>query len=246
MTGRPNPPARTRRPRRGALAAAGRRGRGAGAETRPPASAVPEQAGAEALQPPDARRPTIQGAVHGACYPVQVSCNAPPRGSWQAECALAPHDRIITDGRSAAHAVQHLLAVLPAALAARPPQREGYPMPTIQALHPSGFAVFLEVPSLEEMDATIADLVRRGSHPAAPGEGWQRTPDGRPICPKHRVPMQQHDPHGDTWYAHQVPDPRTGVLLSCRGYAGPSSPGWAVAEARADAAEAGTRGSLRS
>jgi len=53
------------------------------------------------------------------CYTVHVSCNVPPQGSWQAELAFGPADRIIVDGRSATHAVQQLLAILPAALAAR-------------------------------------------------------------------------------------------------------------------------------
>ncbi len=124
----------------------------------------------------------------GAYYIVHMSCNETPRGSWRAELTVGPADRIIVDGRSAVHAVQQLLAVLPAALAARLQQSQEHTMPTIQAFHPSGCAVFLQVPCLEEVDAAIADLLRRGYLLAAPGA---------------------------------------------------SSPGWAIAESRTDAAEEG-------
>ena len=53
------------------------------------------------------------------CYTVHVSCNVPPQGSWQAELAFGPADRIIVDGRSATHAVQQLLAIQAVALAAQ-------------------------------------------------------------------------------------------------------------------------------
>lgn len=106
--------------------------------------------------------------------------------------------------------------------------------------------MFLQVPSLEDIDTAITDLFRRGYRPAASGDGRPCTPQDVPQCPTHRVPMEQRDTYGDTWYAPQVPDPRTGTPLACRGAADPSSPGWAVAEARADAAEEGTGGFLRS
>ncbi len=54
---------------------------------------------------------------------VQVSRNAFPRRSWQAACALGPMDWIIVDGPTAAQAMAHLLALLPAAMAARPHAR---------------------------------------------------------------------------------------------------------------------------
>jgi hypothetical protein len=100
---------------------------------------------------------------------------------------------------------------------------------TVVALHPSGFEIHLQVPSLEGLEGTIADLLQRGYRPTSGGgDGWQRTPEGLPLCPKHRVPMPAREKQGDTWHSHQISNPRTGELLYCRGYAGPNSPGWMV------------------
>ncbi len=99
---------------------------------------------------------------------------------------------------------------------------------TIAALHPACFEVCLHVPTIEAIDAAITDLLARGYRPARAGDGWQRTPEGHPLCPKHRVPMRLRSKQGDEWWSHQVVDARTGEELYCRGYAGPSSPGWAV------------------
>ncbi len=109
-------------------------------------------------------------------------------------------------------------------------------MPTITALRPSGLAVTVDVATLDQVEAAVADLRRRGDRPATrTGEGWARTPDGLPLGPRHHVPMRPREKPGDTWYSHQVPDPRTGALLYCRGDASPSRPGWTVP------AEASTR-----
>ena len=103
------------------------------------------------------------------------------------------------------------------------------PPVTVKALHMSGFEVMLRVDSLEDLDATIADLQQRGYRPTSgAGDGYQRTPEGLPICPRHQVPMRERSKQNDTWFSHQLPDPRTGELVYCRGYAGPSSPGWAL------------------
>ena len=100
---------------------------------------------------------------------------------------------------------------------------------TVKALHPSGFEIHLQVPGLDALEGTIADLVARGYRPTSgAGDGYQRTPEGLPICPRHVVPMRQREKQGDSWYSHQLADPQTGELLYCRGYAGPSSPGWAL------------------
>jgi hypothetical protein len=134
------------------------------AGTRPPGATGRDAAGTEA-------RPRHDAWLHGTSATptgVEVRCNETPRHSWQAELTLGPTDRIIIDGRSAAHAIEQLLTVLPAALAARHLSEEGPIMLSIKALHPSGFEILLQVPSLEEIDATITDLLRRGYRPAGP------------------------------------------------------------------------------
>jgi len=97
---------------------------------------------------------------------------------------------------------------------------------TIAAIHPSGFEVCLQVSSLEALEAIIDDLLKRGYRPARTGDIWQRTPEGLPMCPKHKVPMPTREKQGDTWYSHRVINSGTGEELYCRGYKGPSSPGW--------------------
>lgn len=64
-------------------------------------------------------RESTYGCVPGSRAVVYISRNETLRGSWQAELTLGPADHIIIDGRSATHAVQELLAILPATLAAR-------------------------------------------------------------------------------------------------------------------------------
>jgi len=107
---------------------------------------------------------------------------------------------------------------------------------TVSALHPSGFEICLQVPSLDALEPTIADLLQRGYRPTGSEDGWMRTAEGVPICPKHQVPMRLREKQGDAWHSHQVIDARTGEELYCRGYAGPTSPGWALPASRADLA----------
>ena len=97
---------------------------------------------------------------------------------------------------------------------------------TLTAVHPSGFEVSVPVPSLDAVDPIIADLLQRGYRPARSGDFWERTPEGLPICPKHRVPMRQRLKQGDEWFSHSVINKTTGELVYCRGYKSPSSPGW--------------------
>jgi hypothetical protein len=101
---------------------------------------------------------------------------------------------------------------------------------TVTAIHPTGFHVTftLQGLSLADLDTALRDLVALGWRPATAGDGWQRTPDGLPLCPKHRVVMPTREKQGDRWHSHQVLDERTGELVYCRGYAGPNSPGWGV------------------
>ena len=172
--------AKPNRPRRGAPVSTrqtlGHRGGGRrAAGIHPPGTTGRELAGAEA-------RPRHDAWLHGTSATpttVEVCCNETPRHSWQAKLTLGPADRIIIDGRSAAQAIERLLTVLPAALAARHLSEEGPIMPSIKALHPSGFEILLQVPSLEEIDATITDLLRRGYRPAGPSSpGWGRAAPG--------------------------------------------------------------------
>ena len=100
------------------------------------------------------------------------------------------------------------------------------------AVHPTGFHVTLALEglALQDLDTALRDLLALGYRPTAgAGDGWQRTPTGEPLCPRHRVVMRQREKQGDTWYSHAVVHPQTGEELWCRGYdAGPSSPGWGV------------------
>jgi hypothetical protein len=57
---------------------------------------------------------------------------------------------------------------------------------------------------------------------------WERTPEGLPICRKHREVMPRRKKQGDVWHSHRVIDTRTGEELYCRGYASPSSPSFSV------------------
>ena len=101
---------------------------------------------------------------------------------------------------------------------------------------PTGFVVTLDVPTRDQVDTAMTDLLRRGSRPAVgSSDSWPRTPDGLPVCPRHQVPRRPREPQGDTWYAHQVPDPRTGARRAAaqareQDFAAPltaaSAPGW--------------------
>jgi len=101
---------------------------------------------------------------------------------------------------------------------------------SITAIHPAGFTIEIHLHSkgYDEVDATIHALEQLGYRPTGSGDGWQRTPEGHPLCPRHHVPMRLRQKQGDEWWSHQVVDTRTGEELYCKGYAGPSSPGWAV------------------
>jgi hypothetical protein len=74
-------------------------------------------------------------------------------------------------------------------------------MLTIHARHPSGFAVTVAVPSLDAVDAMIACLQQQGYRPALTGDGWPRTPDGLPLCPKHGAVMTKREKQGDAWHS---------------------------------------------
>jgi hypothetical protein len=100
----------------------------------------------------------------------------------------------------------------------------------ILTIHPSGFTIeiHLHTTGYEEVDATIHTLEQLGYRPTGSGDGWMRPPEGQPLCPRHKVVMHTREKQGDTWHSHRVVDPHTGEELYCRGYPGPSSPGWAI------------------
>lgn len=56
-----------------------------------------------------------------------------------------------------------------------------------------------------------------------PRQGFEWTPEGLPICPKHGTPMAKREKQGDTWYSHNI---SADDEIYCRGYPGKSSPGW--------------------
>src|SRR5262249_19877930 len=98
------------------------------AGTRPPGAAERDAARTETW-------PRHNALLHGASVTpvtVKVRCNETPRHSWQAELTLGPTDRIIIDGHTVTHAIERLLTVLPAALAARHPSDERSIMPSIK------------------------------------------------------------------------------------------------------------------
>jgi hypothetical protein len=60
---------------------------------------------------------------------------------------------------------------------------------------------------------------------------FEVTPDGLPICPRHRVPMRKREKQGDEWHSHKVVDDQ-GEEVWCKGYDAPDSPGWRVPPAK--------------
>ncbi|SRR6266542_2515775 len=103
-------------------------------------------------------------------------------------------------------------------------------MVTVQAVHPTGFTIALQVASLQDLDTTCTDLLARGYRPTAgAGDGYVRTPSGEPLCPRHGVVMRLREKQKDSWWSHQVVHPGTGEELWCRGFAGKNSPGWEIA-----------------
>ena len=103
---------------------------------------------------------------------------------------------------------------------------------TITALHASGFEISLQVPSLDAVEPAIADLLKRGYRPARAGDGWQKTPAGEPICPKHQAVMRLRNKQNEEWWSHRVINRETGEELYCRGYRSPAGPGWDLAEVK--------------
>jgi len=95
-------------------------------------------------------------------------------------------------------------------------------MPTIHAVHPSGFTITFDDVDRHKLDEAIVWLQEHGYRPAITGDQWQRTPTGEPICTRHGVVMARRERQGDVWHSHKVIDQRTGEELYCRGYPHPT------------------------
>ena len=78
--------------------------------------------------------------------------------------------------------------------------------------------------SLNDLRKAVRLLHEAGVDPMRSAPTWGTTPEGLPICPKHRVPMRKRERQGDIWYSHNAGG--EGEELWCRGYAGKDSPGW--------------------
>ncbi len=79
--------------------------------------------------------------------------------------------------------------------------------------------------ALRDLVLTVRQLGSVGAiELVAQAGAWQTTPDGRPICPKHRTPMKQREKQGDIWHSHNVGTEDEPCY--CKGYPGPDSPGW--------------------
>jgi hypothetical protein len=107
-----------------------------------------------------------------------------------------------------------------------PEETRGDPLETvpveIEAVHALGYTVTFKT-TAAKVDPVARWLRSQGYRPY---RGWERTPDGRPICPKHGVIMRERDKQGDQWYSHNVGTQDRPIY--CKGYPDKSSPGWEV------------------
>jgi hypothetical protein len=93
---------------------------------------------------------------------------------------------------------------------------------SIIAFHPSGFEVRIRTDILR-IGGSIKWLEKQGYRPQ---RGFEMTPAGLPICPKHNQVMPERNKQNDTWYSHNASsDPDNPVW--CKGFRdSKSSPGW--------------------
>ncbi len=91
-----------------------------------------------------------------------------------------------------------------------------------------GFAVTSTVEGeFSKLGAVLDKLQELGATPILPPNPIDYTPEGLPICPKHRVPMRERDKQKQSLYSHKVINEH-GEELYCKGHPGASSPGWRV------------------
>jgi hypothetical protein len=87
---------------------------------------------------------------------------------------------------------------------------------TVRGIHPQGFEVTVLVTDIEAVDNAIEVLLAKGYRPTGSSDGWQRTPTGEPLCPRHQVVMSRRSKQHDAWWSHRVQ--QNGRELWCRGY----------------------------
>lgn len=80
---------------------------------------------------------------------------------------------------------------------------------------------------VRRLSALVGYLEGIGVEPPHQPAGFELTPDGLPICPRHRVPMRKREKQGDEWHSHKVIN-GAGEEVYCKGYEAPDSPGWRV------------------
>lgn len=88
----------------------------------------------------------------------------------------------------------------------------------LKARHRAGYEILIDAPDLNSVDVLVDELQDRGYRPAVEGDGFQRTPSGEPICPRHNISMSRRSKQDDEWWSHRVIDTQTGQDKFCRGY----------------------------
>lgn len=94
---------------------------------------------------------------------------------------------------------------------------------TLIAFHPEGFECRFTF-DIAKLEPVVTWLLE---HDFRPQLGFQYTPEGLPVCPRHGIPMVKREKQGDVWYSHNIGTEEN--PLWCRGYRHNSSPGWNVA-----------------
>ena len=93
---------------------------------------------------------------------------------------------------------------------------------TVRAIHPSGYEVTFGT-TAARIGAVTVWLAGEGYRES---RGYEYTPEGTPICPRHKVPMAEREKQGDRWYSHNVGTEENPIW--CRGYETTNGPGWNV------------------
>ena len=92
-------------------------------------------------------------------------------------------------------------------------------MPKISAIHKTGFRIEFDDVGRDRIDEAVEWLLAHDYRPdVSRGDPWQRTPDGSPICIRHRIAMTKRERQGDSWWSHPIAHPETTEVRYCRGY----------------------------